>query len=225
MPWYVRPVGVTAAGTVVVYANPEGASSVGSAPIWGFHVPTGEWQHYPAPGVEVFDHCLAGDAIVVSTGVENWGVDPNVTGVNLRIIPVGGDSEGWGSPYPVIDQAWDYEPYLGCADGVVVMWGDARHAAGVDDQPAYRLSPRRGAAWEQVASLPADFLFTQDVAAGETLVLFGDYGAAFALEGSSWTPLDTEPWSVGATQVWDGDQVVIVDPGSSDPISSVEVPG
>lgn len=224
-PWYFRPVGVTTAGTVVMYIKPEGTEEIGSAPIWGFHVPTGEWRHYPDPGVEIFDYCVAGDQVVVSTGTENSGVDPNVTGVEVRVIPAAGVLHEWQSPFPPVEQVWDYTPYLGCADGVIATWGDARYATGLEDQPAHRIATDQGTDWEQVESLPDDFLFTHDVAAGGSLILFGDGGAAYALDGLRWTALDTQPWSVGTTQVWDGERVIIIDPEAREPITTVEVPG
>ncbi len=158
-----EPVGVTSDGRAVVVlgAQDEGFGALVTRELWVYSLEDDEWEPLPSPGALIEGACLAGDGVVVGSGLlaataddavgDVEPTDPDalaLAGPALRILALDGEARVWfptaaAGVLPTGDVA-----SMACGDDLVLV------DDGTGVKRVFDLGP--GGGWRESAPQPGD---------------------------------------------------------------------
>ena len=200
-------VGSTSDGrAVVVLGSREGFGAVANRQIWTYSPAEDEWEMIPAPGGLIEAVCLAGDVVVVGSGL----LPETAAGVApvLRVRALDGEASGWIATEPADASPVGEAANLTCGEDLV-LFDDGETVRQIFD-----FGP--GGGWRAAAEAPGDDTHASRIWTGEEF-LFLDPTAptlAYDPEADTWRGIEGSAPS-GVNPVWTGDAVVAW-PGRTD---------
>jgi hypothetical protein len=202
--------GTTSDGrAVLVLGARDGFGAVANREIWTYSPADDEWEQLPSPGSLIEGVCLAGDDVVVGSGLlpqtaagpPVTPTDPAAVGPSLAVLALDGDARVWfptgqAGVMPTGDQA-----SITCGDEVV-LFDDGSEALRVFD-----FGPEGG--WRNPAAKPGDDVHASRLWTGEEF-LFLDANAptlGYDPVADTWRGIENSA-PTGLRSVWTGDSVV-----------------
>lgn len=222
-------VGTTSDGRAVLLLGArDGFGTLANREIWTYSPSDDEWEQLPSPGSLIEGVCLAGDAVVVGSGLLPQTaagvagapvaqVDPTEVGPTLAVLGLDGDARVWfpteaAGMLPTGDQA-----SITCGEDLV-LFDDGSEALRV-----FELGVDGG--WRTPAPKPGDDVHASRLWTGEEF-LFLDANAptlGYDPAADTWRGIEQSA-PTGALSVWTGDSVVGW-PGRTDTPVQFEVTG
>ncbi len=205
-------VGTTSDGrAVLVLGARDGFGALANRQIWTYSPADDAWERLPDPGALIEGVCLAGDAVIVGSGLLRETAttgDANGVGARLRVMALDGDARAWfptvaAGVAPTGDQA-----SMTCGETRVLV-DDGGGALRIFD-----LGP--GGGWRTPVEQPGDDVHASRLWTGEEF-LFLDPGSptmAYDPDSDTWRGIEGSGPS-GVNPVWAGDAVVAW-PGRTD---------
>ena len=199
-----EPVGVTSDGRAVVLLGArDGFGALANREVWTYSLSDDVWESLPSPGVLIEGACMAGDAVVVGSGLLAETADDSAgnLGPTLRVMGLNSETRVWfptesAGVVPTGDIA-----SMTCGDDLVL----------VDDgsvtKRVFDLGP--GGGWREAAPQPGDDLFTSHLWTGDEF-LFLDRNSptlAYDPDRDSWRGIEGAA-ATGVQSVWTGELVV-----------------
>lgn len=202
--------GTTSDGrAVLVLGGRDGFGAIANREIWTYSPADDEWEQLPSPGSLIEGVCLAGDDLVVGSGLlpqtaagaPVTPTDPAAGGPSLAVLALDGDARVWfptgqAGVMPTGDQA-----SITCGDEVV-LFDDGSEALRVFD-----FGPEGG--WRNPAPKPGDDAHASRLWTGEEF-LFLDANAptlGYDPVADTWRGIENSA-PTGLRSVWTGDSVV-----------------
>jgi hypothetical protein len=199
---------------VVLLGARDGFGALANREVWTYSFADDEWEALPSPGTLIEGACLAGDAVVVGSGLlaetaddavgDVTPTDPDdmaLAGPTLRVLALDGDARVWfptesAGVLPTGDTA-----SMTCGDDLVMV------DDGTEVKRVFDLGP--GGGWRETAEQPGDDVHTSRVWTGEEF-LFLDANSptlAYDPEADEWRGVEgSDP--TGVQSVWTGEFIV-----------------
>lgn len=207
-------VGMTSDGrAVVVLGSREGFGAIANRQIWTYSPADDEWEMLPAPGGLIEGVCLAGDVVVVGSGLladTAAGVAPV-----LRVRALDSEASGWIATEPAQAAPVGEAANLTCGEDLVLF----------DDDETLRqvFDFGTGGGWRATAEAPGDDTHASRLWTGEEFLFLDPTAPNLAYDpvADTWRGIEGSAPS-GVNPVWTGDAVVAW-PGRTDTPVTFEV--
>lgn len=206
-------VGTTSDGrAVLLLGGRDGFGALVNREIWTYSPAEDEWEQLPAPGSLIEGVCLAGDAVVVGSGllpqtaavapgVPLAQTDPASVGPKLAVLALDGEARVWFPTEPAGMMPAGDQASITCGDDLV-LFDD-----GAESLRVFALGVDGG--WRTPAPKPGDDVHASRLWTGEEF-LFLDANAptlGYDPESDTWRGIERSA-PTGLRSVWTGDSVV-----------------
>ena len=195
-------VGTTSDGRAVVALGArDGFGALANRELWTYSPDGDEWEQLPTTGSFVEGACLAGDAVVVGSGILAETEGQVVAAPTLYVMDLSSDTRVWFPTEPADVVPTGDTVSMTCGDDLVLV------DDGTPVKQVFDLGP--GGGWREAAEQPGDDVHTGHLWTGDEF-LFLDPGSptlAYDPEADSWRGIEGAA-PTGVRSVWTGEEVI-----------------
>jgi hypothetical protein len=194
-------VGATSDGrAVVILGGRGGYGALANRELWAYSLEGDEWEQLPATGAFIEGACLAGDDLVVGSGLLADTAGRTGAGPTLDVMDLTADTRVWfpTAPAPVIPTGDTAS--MTCGDDLVLVDG------GISVKQVFELGP--GGGWRSSAEQPGDDVHAGHLWTGEEFLFLDPNSPTLAYDPEADTWRGIEGSSPTGRGVWTGELVV-----------------